>query len=129
MFNPTWKIESLNLKPVGTGDSVEVTKFTLVVEDSAGNGVQFGQSVHDWVPKQSVYYPDSATARAVSQSDAFDNWLELDSEHTHWMQRVQWSLKTNLYLREADLSEDDSYRISKLVILNDSAEVVNPLGL
>ena len=70
---------------------------------------------------------DSAAARAITQSIAFDDWLEVDSEHIDWMKAAQWSLKTKLW--EAAHNTYDSNRPVKTVLLNDSAEVVNPLGL
>jgi hypothetical protein len=129
MSSVKWKITSLDLRDVGTGDSVEVTRFAISLSDSDGSGLVASDRYVTWVPRESIYYADSATARGVAQSAAFDNWLEIDSEHTNWMQRVQWELKTELWNRIHDYYDSDNNRLVKTVELTDSADVANPLGL
>ena len=125
-----WKILDINLRDVGSADSVEVTHMTIRAYDSVGSGVtsNFAEEQIDWVPKNPIYYQDSATARAVAQSSAFDNWLEIDSDHTRWMERVEWVVRTRIWNADHH-SGGDSYKLTKTIQLSDSAEVVNPLGL
>ena len=124
-----WKIEDICLRDVGLADSVEITHMTLSAMDSYGSGTlrQSHKELIEWVPKNPIYYSDSDTAKAVAQSAAFDNWLEIDSDHTRWMETVEWKVRTEIWQRESFLS--DSNRLTRTVYLNDSAEVVNPLGL
>lgn len=129
-----WKIKQIYLTDVGSADSVEVVKFRIGVSDSIGTGYGFGhEETIPWVPKQSIYYADSASARGIGQDSAFDDWIEnIDSEHRTWMERVEWTVKTRMWESFTDLSPaewGDSYNVVKSVPLDDSAPVVNPLGL
>ena len=126
MSSVKWKIRYLDMFPAGSGDSVEITRFGLSLSDSTGTGISEREDI-DWSPRESLYYSDSATARAITQSIAFDDWLEVDSEHTDWMKAAQWSLKTKIWKIAHEMGDSD--RPVKTVLLNDSAEVVNPLGL
>ena len=125
-----WNIENISLRDVGSADSVEITHMLISAYDSYGSGdnVKSHREFISWVPKNPIYYADSGTAKAVAQTAAFDNWLEVDSDHTSWMERVEWSVRTKIW--QADYTGGtDSYTISRVVQLTDSAEVVNPLGL
>lgn len=130
MSEVKWKIDYIDLRNVGTADSVEVTHFGLILSDSTGTGIVEEKWI-DWTPREAIYYQDSATARLVAQSAAFDNWLEIDSDHIDWMKRVQWELKSNLWNTAHDYFDSDGTGDDpvKTVKLTDSTGVVNPLGL
>jgi hypothetical protein len=129
MSSVKWKINYLDLVDVGTADSVEVVHFQIGLSDSTGFGVSVTDTI-DWTPRESIYYADSATARSVAQSTAFDDWLEIDSEHTEWMLKTQWALKHRLWNKAHDHFDSDNPSNAVMTIhLTDSADVVNPLGL
>ena len=124
-----WKIIDLDITDRGSADSVEVLSLNLEVSDSNGHGTGAAQLEFLYVPKNPVYYSDSSVLRTVLQDSAFDLWVESDSDSRVWMERTEWLVKERVALAERDREPLDSNKISRLIVLNDSAEVVNPLGL